>query len=754
LLVLRAAFTTICMTHTEWNAGVLVAFVLPALFTSLPPLAYPHLFSFVLAFGCFLLVCFLSLYTRSCFTPRTDTDKPEPTLMLEATSPAASSSSTSIKSLHLVRVSRLVEALESHPAEKVLASLYEQDDAFVAAERVLIAAADFAIISYRQQRDDRDSFTMDAAAFRSAVREAQKAGIAAVWLDAWCYRQSGPYDHSSFCEELGAVMNRVSAVVWLPRSRTNAPASYQFRLWCSFEATVVAERNLPVFVAGQGLSRSQRALRHLGSLLPALPGLPPPKEVRSLAYINSAIGLACAFCPLLVPVAVVFIKSGACGSTLPIYALEAAYAQNGSHVLSAMRAGMQRGCLKQQSMRVGGADTHTDASDGRSFLTRSRTASHYKWSSRQVAKLREMLPWLPAYDRRDALVILRLLDAIGVPDNSSQRHSGRHGGASEQAVGSHRDEAICALAVSCYAAARVAPSPGDAVGSLSLSEWLKQKELDLPIERPISLAALGCYGWKVYRGAPDVVSTPTGKFSVSPTVSTSWDASDMQPMEKGHGDWQVASFFCFLVFMGVVPISFAIGIAIDYSTAPSGASGPPSMLWTMWLTTVTGVFYLASGYAAIVTNFLMPWIYNRPQCMHAPSYGGVLGVVGYNAWADLGVVLCIGYVYILFNVFLLLLVDTFLFSHGSAMWTDAYSNGLALAAHPGVSVAPAFYIVRLASVHLAGLYFGIVAAHVLWHMWQSGRHDPSFALRSPDTKAGSVVSFVQRFFDNPASSRV
>jgi hypothetical protein len=103
---------------------------------------------------------------------------------------------------------------------------------------------------------------------------------------------------------------------------------------------------------------------------------------------------------------------------------------------------------------------------------------------------------------------------------------------------------------------------------------------------------------------------------------------------------------------------------------------------------------------------------------------------------------------------LLLLVDTFLFSRGSAMWTDAYSNGLALAAHAGVSVAPAFYIVRLASVHLAGLYFGIVAAHVLWHMWQSGRHDPSFALRSPDTKAGSVVSFVQRFFDNPASSRV
>lgn len=729
--------------ETEWLAGLLVTFVLPALFTSLPPLIYPHLFNFVMPFGAWVLVCLAILSMAACVAsgmPRKDVGShdAQPALVLEGVSPTASSStSTSIQHLHLIPVDRLVAALKSHPAEQVLASLYMQDDELVAAERVLVVAADFAIISYRQERDAHDSFTMDAAAFQSAVREAQRTGVAALWLDAWCYRHDGPYDHSSFCEELGAVMNRVSAVVWLPRSRTNAPASYQFRLWCSFEASMVAGRNLPVFQAGQGLSRSQWAMQHFGSLLPALPGLPPPREVRNLAYINSAIGLACLACPLLLPVAVVFIKSGACGSTLPIYALEAAYAQNGGRVLRAMRAGMER------SVRCGG---YTESTASSSPITKSRPraedsfilrrASRLKWSDRQTSKLREMLPWLPAYDRRDALVIWRLLDAAEAPDEH------RHGALAD---GLHRDEAICALAVSCYTVARVMPSPGDTVGSQSLVEWLKQKGLALPVERPISLAALGCHGWSVYRGSPDIVTNPIGKFSV-PTTGDEivWDASEMHGVVNVPSHWQVVSFFCFLVMMGIVPVTFAVGLAVDFSTAPSSATGPPSMKWTLWLTTVSGLVYLLTGYATIVTNFLMPWLSNRPQPMHAPSYGRVLGGVGYNALADFGIILFMGYVYILFNSFLLLMVDSCFFSHFAAMWTVAYSPELAMATHPGVSVAPAFYVVHLACVHLGGLYFGVIAAHILWHMWHSGRHNPSYALRSPDTKVSSVMSFVQR----------
>ena len=109
---------------------------------------------------------------------------------------------------------------------------------------------------------------------------AQEAGVAALWCDAWCYRQEGSYNHAKFCAEarapqiepaltpmelmampgpavlpscphlvtpyagcfalttltptatqLATVMCHVSAVIWLPRSRTGASPSYQFRLW-------------------------------------------------------------------------------------------------------------------------------------------------------------------------------------------------------------------------------------------------------------------------------------------------------------------------------------------------------------------------------------------------------------------------------------------------------------------------------------------------------------------------------------------
>ena len=72
---------------------------------------------------------------------------------------------------------------------------------------------------------------LEPDAFVAAVSKAREAKVEALWLDAWCYRQEGEYDHSAFCAELGTVMRHVSAVIWLPRSRTDAPPSYQFRLW-------------------------------------------------------------------------------------------------------------------------------------------------------------------------------------------------------------------------------------------------------------------------------------------------------------------------------------------------------------------------------------------------------------------------------------------------------------------------------------------------------------------------------------------
>ena len=60
----------------------------------------------------------------------------------------------------------------------------------------------------------------------------------------------------------------------------------QFRLWCTFEASVVAYRRLPVFIAGRGIASAQVAMRHLGVFFFAFPGIKPPPEVRTLAYMN------------------------------------------------------------------------------------------------------------------------------------------------------------------------------------------------------------------------------------------------------------------------------------------------------------------------------------------------------------------------------------------------------------------------------------------------------------------------------------
>ena len=57
---------------------------------------------------------------------------------------------------------------------------------------------------------------LDLAAFRAAVSKAQDANVDALWLDGWCYRQDGTYDHAAFCAELATVMRNVAAVIWLP----------------------------------------------------------------------------------------------------------------------------------------------------------------------------------------------------------------------------------------------------------------------------------------------------------------------------------------------------------------------------------------------------------------------------------------------------------------------------------------------------------------------------------------------------------
>ena len=87
-------------------------------------------------------------------------------------------------------------------------------------------------------------------------------------------------------------------VIWLPRSRVASEGTYQFRVWCSFEAAMVQLRLLPVSVAGYSLSSRQRSLALLGSFLMLHPW---SKEeggdgLRLLGILNSSFYLVfCAF---------------------------------------------------------------------------------------------------------------------------------------------------------------------------------------------------------------------------------------------------------------------------------------------------------------------------------------------------------------------------------------------------------------------------------------------------------------------------
>ena len=116
-----------------------------------------------------------------------------------------------------------------------------------------------------------DGFTLSAAALCDVIDMALAKGIAYLWLDCWCYRQQPPwaseYNHDHFSRCLTAVMLQVDAVFWLPVSRPGAPGQYQYRVWCSFEASMVFLRRLPVHIAGHPLTRMQWALVAWGSYL-------------------------------------------------------------------------------------------------------------------------------------------------------------------------------------------------------------------------------------------------------------------------------------------------------------------------------------------------------------------------------------------------------------------------------------------------------------------------------------------------------
>lgn len=142
---------------------------------------------------------------------------------------ASSCSADVDTSIVVVMVDRLEAALRERGAESVRASLFKSEAPELKSS-VPAGAAAFALISYRQERvKPDDGATMDCEALLSIAAKAKEAGIESLWLDCWCYRPTGEYNHADFCKTLGLVTKFAASVVWLPHARRGAPSSYQFR---------------------------------------------------------------------------------------------------------------------------------------------------------------------------------------------------------------------------------------------------------------------------------------------------------------------------------------------------------------------------------------------------------------------------------------------------------------------------------------------------------------------------------------------
>jgi hypothetical protein len=198
-------------------------------------------------------------------------------------------------------------------------------------------------------KDKQDDFTLDTDAFLSALSSAHTHAIVPhaaplfmrpppwlrvtrsacvrraqdfVWLDAWAYRQQPPwgdYDHPHFCATLAHVMLRVNHVIWLPRSRKSAHGEYQYRIWCTFEATMVALRDdVTVSMAGHAPSFTQLRLASAGGAATFIFSCSFP-AMTTLSHVN--LGFFCILVSVTFYYACLALLDGAASNLwhLPLY---------------------------------------------------------------------------------------------------------------------------------------------------------------------------------------------------------------------------------------------------------------------------------------------------------------------------------------------------------------------------------------------------------------------------------------------------
>ena len=346
--------------------------------------------------------------------------------------------------LRCVSIDDMERRLQECSAKQVLMELSSRDDLICS---MPAEVARCGLISYRQEwkvDGDFDHLTLDGSAFTAVLAAAKSIGLKALWLDAWCYRFTGDYNHADFCSTLHDVITKVEAVVWLPLTRVDSKGEYPYRLWCTFEAACVLHRGLPVVIAGKGLSSFQRRIFRFGSFTPALWAdgtLDQLCRINLFFYLSFVGNLYFILWTPMMPNPV----SGAVGMFfigtvyLPLVWLtcrmtvgrQVRLARNARSVLHVMTAAAGR---KKDP-----------------FLSLSKPPG--------LESILQQLPWLPAHDRRDTLVVQHLLGLLR-PDLKLST------------------QGVYSLAFSAYHAARLSPSSGDQVAcSVSCAMWLKEKDI-------------------------------------------------------------------------------------------------------------------------------------------------------------------------------------------------------------------------------------------------------------------------------------
>ena len=428
--------------------------------------------------------------------------------------------------IHVINVDRLCAALSRRTAGEVLAELASSSrigKPCTLVDLVPAKSTAFALISYRQEAQSDDGATLDATSLASIAEAARSAGLDGIWLDAWCYFncvENNSYDHERFINTLKAVTTHAGMVLWLARARrTSGCGSYQFRLWPTFEASVVAMRQLPVVSVGVGPSRSQRLLRRLGSAFIALPGLPLPVEIRELAMFNSAMFVMMLCVPWVAPLALLaFCHPPMLGQISPALGRQAQLARSAAAVLQVM---MNR----QRATPVVGDELSSE--------------------------LRSSMPWFAAYDRRDALHVLTVLDHMrGHEPNPDE---------------------LAALSISLYLAASLHPSTGDATCGTQLRAWLPAAIANqLAGQRGVvHIQRLRQFRWTVQRGASWVLGSPEGWVRVPAPPPTGaraeWSLRGLQLVSTSRSEELVAvgSMISFFASWAVGGAGLLVCLATD-----------------------------------------------------------------------------------------------------------------------------------------------------------------------------------------------